>query len=57
MQLFIDYLENISARLRQSIEKLQALNQQYKKVYDKQLREEIAHVKKEMMKERKELKQ
>jgi hypothetical protein len=56
MALLIDYLEEMSSKLREEEAKLQRLNAQYKKFYDKELRQEITDLKNDMRKTKKELK-
>ncbi len=49
-KLLVDYLEDSAAYLDKKKKKLQDLNRQYNEIYDKELREEMDIVRKEIRK-------
>ena len=55
MALFVDYLEGAAGHLRKKRKKLRELNKQYREVYDKQIREEMDRVRKDIRKKNAEI--
>lgn len=53
--MFIEYLENAAAKLKEMQEKLNSLDREYRKEFDRQAREEINHVKKEISRKKHEI--
>lgn len=55
--MLIDYLENAAAEMKILGERLHTLDKEYRISYDRQVREEMARIKKEMRKKRSEIKE
>jgi len=53
--LLVDYLEEAAGELAEKKERLRELNRQYREIYDKQIKEEIEIVRREINKKRAEV--